>query len=57
LKAKKERNIWLIPAAGQIGTDNEATVDGVHYTDLGFYRYAGFLYPKLQKIIGKNVKP
>ena len=54
LKAKKEKNIWLIPAAGQIGTDNEATVDGTHYTDLGFFRYAEFLYPKLQKIIGKK---
>ena len=54
LKAKKEKNLWLIPAAGQIGTDNEATVDGVHFTDLGFFRYAEFLYPKLQKIIGKK---
>lgn len=23
-----------------IGTDQEGTVDGVHYTDLGFLRYA-----------------
>ena len=53
LKAKKEKNIWLIPSAGMIGTDGEATVDGVHFTDLGFIRYAGFLYPRINKIIGK----
>ena len=51
LKAKKDKNLWLIPAAGQIGTDNEATVDGIHYTDLGFFRYAEFLYPRIKKII------
>ena len=26
-----------------IGDDNEGTVDGVHFTDLGFLRYADFL--------------
>lgn len=53
LKAKKEKNIWLIPSAGMIGTDGEGTVDGTHFTDLGFMRYAEYLYPKIQKIIGK----
>ena len=51
LKAKGERNIWLIPSAGMIGTDGEATVDGVHFTDLGFMRYAEYLYPQIKKII------
>ena len=44
LKAKKENHIWLIPSAGMIGTDGEATVDGIHFTDLGFLRYAEYLY-------------
>ena len=47
LKAKGEKNIRLIPADGMIGTDDEATVDGVHFTDLGFMRYAEFLYQHL----------
>ena len=51
LKAKKEKNIRLIPSAGMIGTDGEATVDGVHFTDLGFMRYAEYLYPKIQAIM------
>jgi lysophospholipase L1-like esterase len=54
LKAKKEKNIYLIRSAGMIGTDGEATVDGTHFTDLGFMRYADFLFPKIQKIIGKQ---
>jgi len=54
LKAKKEKNIYLIRSVGMIGTDGEATVDGTHFTDLGFMRYADFLFPKIQKIIGKK---
>jgi hypothetical protein len=49
LKAKNEKNIWLLPAAEVIGTDNEATVDGIHFTDLGFMRYADYLYDNLPK--------
>ena len=49
LKAKKEKNIWLIPSAKMIGTDGEATVDGTHFTDLGFMRYAEYLYPQVRK--------
>jgi len=53
LKAKKEKNIRLISSAGMIGTDSEATVDGIHFTDLGFMRYAEYLYPKISEMIGK----
>ena len=49
LKAKGERNIFLIPSTGMIETNSEATVDGIHFTDLGFMRYARYLYPKIQK--------
>ena len=52
LKAINEKNIYLI--ASEIGTDNEATVDGTHLTDLGFMRYAEYLYPIIQDIIRKR---
>ena len=51
LIAKNEKNIYLIPSEGKIGNDGEATVDGIHYTDLGFLRYAEFLLPKINEII------
>jgi hypothetical protein len=34
-----------------IGEDGESTVDGVHLTDLGFFRMAEGLIKKLQTII------
>jgi hypothetical protein len=54
LKSKKEKNIWFIPSTTMIGDDGEATVDGIHFTDLGFFRYAAYLYPKIKKIIGSK---
>ena len=42
-------NIFYIDNVGAIGTDHEATVDGVHFTDLGFMRYADFLISKFKK--------
>ncbi len=45
LVSSGERNIYLVPAMGMIGIDGEATVDGVHFTDLGYSRYAEYLYP------------
>lgn len=45
-------NIFFIEKNEAIGTDHEATVDGVHLTDLGFLRYADFL---IEKIRGLNL--
>jgi hypothetical protein len=39
-RKEKCRNIYYIKGKELAGTDNEATVDGVHMTDLGFLRYA-----------------
>ena len=39
-------NIFYIKCKNAIGDDNEGTVDGVHFTDLGFIRYADFLIDK-----------
>lgn len=53
LRKQGEKNIYHICDEHMIGTDNEATVDGTHFTDLGMMRYAEFLAPYIEKIIGK----
>lgn len=35
--------VFYISGENALGTDHEATVDGIHFTDLGFLRYADFL--------------
>lgn len=40
LKREGFSNFYYIPANGLIGRDDEATVDGIHLTDLGFLRMA-----------------
>jgi hypothetical protein len=42
------KNIYFIDKEGSIGKDHEATVDGVHLTDLGFLRYADYLIGKFR---------
>ena len=49
LKKEGEKNIYFLSSKKIIGLDNEATVDGIHFTDLGFMRYAKVLYPILKK--------
>lgn len=49
LQARGEKKIYLLSSKDIIGSDGEATVDGVHFTDLGFMRYADVLYPLLKK--------
>jgi hypothetical protein len=48
LRKTQDANIRLISSEPMIGFDNEATVDGIHFTDLGFMRYADYLYPILK---------
>ena len=40
------KNILYLKSKNALGDDNEGTVDGVHFTDLGFLRYADFLIDK-----------
>lgn len=40
LKDGGMNELFLLPSEGIIGDDHEATVDGAHFTDLGFLRYA-----------------
>lgn len=42
-------NIYYIESKGALGNDHEATVDGVHFTDLGFLRFADFLISKFHQ--------
>ena len=39
-------NIYYVETENATGDDHEGTVDGVHFTDLGFIRYADFLIDK-----------
>lgn len=50
MKEKGFKNVFYIEIDDAKGTDHEATVDGVHLTDLGFYRYADFLINKFRKL-------
>ncbi|MDA8733657.1 SGNH/GDSL hydrolase family protein [Flavobacteriaceae bacterium] len=43
------KNIFYIESGNALGLDQEGTVDGVHFTDLGFMRYADFLLKKFEE--------
>ncbi len=43
LKDKGEQHIYFLSSEDMLGHDGEATVDGIHMTDLGFMRYAQLL--------------
>ena len=47
-KNKGLKNLYLIEQDGCINEDSEATVDGVHFNDLGFERYSKHLVNKLR---------
>lgn len=51
LKKEGERNIYYVHSDDMLGDDGEATVDGIHFTDLGMMRYAELLYPVLRKVL------
>lgn len=43
-------NLYYIKDNGLLGTDGEATVDGTHFTDLGYLRFSKKLFPLLKKL-------
>ena len=51
LKNSGEKNIYLISSENMIGKDSESTVDGTHFTDLGFMRYADYMTPIITKLL------
>ena len=50
LRNSGDKNIYYLSSYELIGSDREATVDGVHLTDVGFIRLAEKLYQKIKKI-------
>ena len=53
LKKSGEKKIYYISAEGMIGDDGEATVDGIHFTDLGMMRYVEHILPTVKKALRK----
>jgi len=51
-RERGDREIYYIPGENLLGLDGEATVDGVHPTDLGFQRMAETLLPHLRLVPG-----
>lgn len=51
LKKSGEKKIYYISADGMIGDDGEATVDGIHFTDLGMMRYVDHVLPVIRKAL------
>ncbi|MFM1877749.1 MAG: hypothetical protein RLZZ241_615 [Bacteroidota bacterium] len=48
--AAGHQNIYYISTDNATGNDHEGTVDGVHFTDLGFLRYADFLIEQFKAL-------
>ena len=45
------KDIHLIHQKDSLGLDNEATVDGVHFNDIGFQRFAKHIFNHIEKIL------
>ena len=54
LRKAGEKRIYYVGAEGMIGDDGEATVDGIHFTDLGAMRYVEHLLPIVKKALRKS---
>ena len=51
LKKSGEKRIYYISAEGMIGDDGEATVDAIHFTDLGSMRYVDHVLPVIKRAL------
>ncbi len=51
LKAENPKNLYYVTCEGLSGYDNEGTVDGIHFTDIGFRAYADKLNAVLKDIV------
>lgn len=49
-----DKNIWFINPGMKLGDDHEATVDGVHPTDLGLERMLKKVQPQIIRILQKH---
>ena len=48
--SKGQKNLFIIKYNGAIDQDSEATVDGIHFNDLGFQRYAKHFIKNIRKL-------
>lgn len=48
---KADQHIYFQSSGEFLGDDGEATVDGIHFTDLGFMRCANVMLPLLKEIL------
>lgn len=46
-----EKNIYLVGAMKILGEDNTGTIEGTHFTDVGFISYANTLAPVLKNLL------
>ena len=49
LKKQGEKKIWYLKSDDMVGHDNEAFVEGIHFTDLGMMRYAEWILPHIKR--------
>lgn len=56
LKKEGIKNIYLIKGEALMPDNGESTVDGIHFTDCGFERYAHVMLPLLKEIINPQKK-
>lgn len=53
LKSQGVKNIYYFEADKILTEDRQGTVDGYHFTDLGFYRFEKNILPAIKKILKK----
>ncbi len=51
LRKAGEKRLYYVSTDGLIGDDGEATVDGIHFTDLGMTRYVEKILPVMKKAL------
>lgn len=56
LKSQGEKGLYYVPGHLLLGYDGEATVDGIHSTDLGAVRYVDALLPVIEKALKTKAK-
>jgi hypothetical protein len=54
LKKEGVKNIYYLESDKLIGNDHEATIDGIHLTDLGFTRIADAILPVIKKALAEK---
>lgn len=51
LKKQGEKNIYFISSKNMLGDDGEATIDGIHFTDVGMMRYTDLVCPIIKRVL------